>query len=312
MEQVSEKNNKKLILELSIPNLKTIKRDFFPLYDRLIIGYPFCPAYPDNPSFSMEATTEVLDKHGRDIDIVISLPVCPMEEEMGRIEKVLASAKELGAHGIEVHSFGLLRWAKKSAPGLNILAGEFSDIYTAYDAKLAWDLGAKSGIPACEIDLDERIMIQKDSPLEVITVVAGIFPIAFSRYCHNHPEGLPEKCTALCSTGRTVVYGPEQKVIQAGRVIYSGRALDLLSLLPELRKNDFKIYRINGFRMSDDQIIKTGEIFKNILARDDYVPKNEELRAMESIFPEGSCNGFYYGARGLDKIGPGPGLLLVK
>lgn len=291
-----------MILEISVPDKKSFSKSSLSNYDRLIIGYPFCPAYPDNPSFSHEAAAWALEEFGNDFEVVISLPVCPMEEEMEKVAAVLETAKVSGAKGVEVHSFGLLKWARKAAPELDALMGEFSDIYTAYDAGLAYDMGASAGIPACEIDLEERIVIQKDSPMKLITVVAGIFPVAFSRYCHNNPDGIPVRCTGLCKKGRTVTYGPDQKVLQAGRVIYSYRALDLLALLPELVKKRFSIFRVNGMRMNEKQVSGTGEILRAVLSRQDSKPTKEELVSMEALFPGGVCNGFYHGARGLDYI----------
>ncbi|MCL5035555.1 MAG: U32 family peptidase [Chloroflexi bacterium] len=291
-----------MILEISVPDKKSFSKPSLSNYDRLVIGYPFCPAYPDNPSYSHEAAAGALEEFGNDFDVVISLPVCPMEEEMEKVAAVLESAKNSGAKGVEVHSFGLLMWAKKSAPELDVQMGEFSDIYTAYDACLAYDMGASAGIPACEIDLEERIVIQKESPMELITVAAGIFPVAFSRYCHNNPDGIPARCTGLCKNGRTVTYGPDQKVLQAGRVIYSYRALDLLTMLPELVEKGFSIFRVNGMRMNEEQVSKTGQILRAVLSRHGSKPAKEELASMEALFPGGVCNGFYYGARGLDYI----------
>lgn len=282
-----------LSLSLSTPGrLKAVEHN---LFDRIFLGYPFCLQWPDNQLADPQSLFEGLKNFPQPEKIVLRLPIRPLENQLPLLKSLLETAGELGLGGAAFDSIAMSEWVKAEFPQGELYLDNFSAVYTGYDVKLAAELGVKGIVPAPELGIDEREALL-GLGTEIITPLHGYLPLAFSRYCFFHPQ-IPEPCDHICQFSHILSY-PQGKIKQKGKALFSDASLCCLPQLPGWLKKGFRSFRLEGLLMSPEQIDRCGEVYRGALAGGEHeIPPD-----WAELFPEGFCNGFYSGARGIDFI----------
>ncbi len=284
-----------------LPNLN------FNLFDFVILGNPFCRVSWQNPFKSLDVLKNAIDKIVNVKEKVLwSLPIAPLDKEFDFIYKAVSLLSSHNVQGVVVESHAMAWFIKNNFPTLNIYFGGFANVHTYPCVKEMERLGALGGVLPYEITLDEAEYILKNSSLDIFLPVLGRFPIAFSQYCFFYPDRLdyPFSCSRPCRKGEVISYGKvKEKVLHKGRVIFSYKALNMLHFIPLLMKKGFRSFLIEGLTYDFNSVNKMGYILQSILKEGKALDEGSNLyKEFVSLFPEGFCNGFYFGKRGVDFV----------
>ncbi|MCD4786395.1 MAG: U32 family peptidase [Candidatus Eremiobacteraeota bacterium] len=306
-----DNENKKYKVSLAISEAEGLPRVDFDKIDLLILGNPFCKMTPGNPLGSLELMEKSINLIGSHLDkTIVSLPLCPLENELSYIQDVLSLLSDMGVHGVEVHSPGMAMRVETRFPKLKIYFGSFANVYTVHCVEIMQEMGVIGGTLPYELNIDEIEFIHKNIDFQIWLPIFGPFPIAFSQYCFFHPGQVryPFKCDHECSEEVLVDYGAGKKVLHKGRAIFSHRCLNMLKHLPMLLNKGFSHFRIEGLILDVGSLNEIVDIFhehinKIIETGDKTTPEIPAPDSRLSKFsPRGFCNGFYFTRRGMDYV----------
>lgn len=292
-------------ISLSISVVPTnIKQETIAPYDIIILGFPFCNLYKDNPVSNLnllKTSVETLKDYGK--KIYITTPATPLTEEIDPILKLLDTAVSLGVEGVEIFNYGILNIVLENNYNLDILTGSFLNVYTKVTAVKLSNLGVKRIVPNCELSLNEITDIQMDLPIPIELPVHGKFPIAISRECFLS-EIKKESCRHFCLEPKELLYG-NTKTITMGTVLFSGKSLCLLEhiVLGKIKKFDY--FRIYSYCESLDYVKTIGEIYKKAITENNLTHEwlQDSLFCIEQFNQNGFCNGYYFSKAGSEYIG---------
>jgi len=280
------------------------------LFDLIIIGDPFCRINNDNPTCSGEMLTAALNivTSCREKSI-ISLPIAPLNREIPFIDLMLNMLEKENIGGVEVHSHSMAFKVHREFPRLPIYFGSFANIFTKYCSDEMENLGSAGGCLPVEMDGEEQAEIIRATSLNIYLPIFGQYPIAFSQSCFFHSDinEYPLKCSHRCNEKIVADFGDELKVIQKGRVIYSLRTLNLVGYLSDLLRMGFRNFRIEGFLMEPEEINRAGKMIRQALesyfdiGKQDFKETADRLKEMA---PDGFCNGFFFGGKGMEYVEP--------
>ncbi|MEW6101751.1 MAG: U32 family peptidase [Candidatus Omnitrophota bacterium] len=269
------------------------------LFDKIFFGNPFCPTGKDNPAYNPQILRQACSGLTFKDKLILNMPVCPLEDELLGITKILDTAREEGIPGVSVSSYGMAAWIRRDYPELKIYFDSFSNVYSLKDAELFRELGSDAGLLAYEAGLDECESIMKESGLEIIIPVFGRFPIAFSRYCFFYPGRLPQECSNQCNDDYRLSFSGSSEVLQKGRALYSAKRLSMFGHLPLLLSKGLFSFRIEGWIMPVSEINKTADSLRQMLGG---AFNNHAYKELFEISTYSLCNGFLFAARGEEYI----------
>ena len=300
--------NKTIKFAAAISNVKKADLIDFTKFDLIFAGNPHCYIRKNNPLKSPEDLELFLHKVKDRLDqVVLSLPICPLESDLEHIFKLLDISYKHHIHGVEVQSPGMAKKVVKNYPNFKVYFGSFANIYTHRCAKVMKDMGVVGGSYPFELGLDEIEYIKNKVDIETWLPVFGTFPISFSQYCYFNPQQktYPFQCNYQCENGMPVEYGSKQKVMHRGRAIYSDKYLNMQNHIKMLTDKGFYNFRIEGLFMEILSLNEVVGIFKDISLRIISNTINDTELAkytnkLEKSFSEGFCNGFYFNRAGID------------
>lgn len=307
---MSTKRGRQFSLSASLWTMEQLMAIDHHSFTTIVIGNPFCLAatYGDSPMDSLVQFVEAVMPYRQ--KAVFALPVAPLQSEIELLDEMLSFLEQSGVGGVEVQSHALARKVKKQYPSLPIYFGSFANVHTTYCAKDMAGLGAMAGSLPFELEGGEQREIMKSTGMMIYVPILGKFPVSFSQGCHFHlyDTDYPFECHRECMGETVVDFGNGMTVIQKGRALFSQKALNLLEQLPLLDDEGFSRFRIEGSLMDGNTLNRAGEILRELLQRFfgagifDYCRGKDEL---ESLFPDGFCNGFFFGRRGMDYVEDG-------
>lgn len=312
---MKDNENKQYNVSIAVSEINRLPEINFDKVDLLILGDPFCKMSPGNPLGSLELMGKSLDLIESHLDkTIVSLPVCPLENEINYIRDVLFLLSDRGVHGVEVHSPGMAMRVETRFPKLKIYFGSFANVYTVHCVEIMQEMGAVGGSLPYELNIDEIECIHKNIDFQIWLPIFGPFPIAFSQYCFFHPDQVryPFKCDHECREEVLVDYGVGKKVLHKGRVIFSHRCLNMFKHLPMLLEKGFSHFRIEGLILDVNSLNEIVDIFHEYINKvietsretgDKTIPEIPDPDSRLSKFcPRGFCNGFYFTRRGMDYV----------
>lgn len=278
------------------------------LPDLVFLGDPFCRISPGSVLSSEDELKGVLKDLQEDAGrVVFSLPVAPVESEVGFIDKALALMSDSGVYGVEVQSHAMAYRVHRMHPSLKIFFGSFANVYTDLCADEMEKMGVEGGCLPFELDRDEIVYILKSTGMDVVLPVFGRFPVAFAQSCYFHPDEIlyPFDCSGECGAEVLVEYKNGAKVLQKGRALYSFRALNLVSHLPELLNAGLTTFRVECLQMAPESVNRALGTLKGALGgvkNDEPFDAGEIDKKLKIIAPWGFCNGLFFGLRGFDYV----------
>ena len=306
---MSKRVNKIIV---SIPWKSHINDLLWDLVDLAVIGNPFCPTSPDGIGQGkafLNHSLEILSPHLE--KCIFTLPVAPLDNEIPLMETLLEGLSTAGVGGVEVQSHAMAWHVSSDYPDLPIYFGSFSNVHTADCAKIMEEYGALGGCLPFEVDFREYLDVMKQINLDIHLPVFGRFPVAFTRGCHFHNKN-DEKCKCLCKENRLVDFGQEKSVIHRGRALFSTRYLNLTDFFSDLKKMGFASYRVEGLLDDYKDINQAIKAVKGLLEAPDSTYEETFRNEINKLAGGDFCNGFFFGARGMEFVGPEKGGKLLE
>lgn len=220
------------------------------------------------------------------------------ESDLRTLRKIAAN----GAFLVEANDMGAVHLLARKVP---FVAGLHLNVYNPQTLALLAQLGARRWVLPVELSRDNLRALQQHRPAAMATEIFGYgrLPLAFSarcftarRYdlskdscefrCIDHPDGLP----LLTREGQPFL-------AFNGIQTQSARTCNLIGELDELPPLGVDVLRISPQSEHTFEIVK---LFRQRLDRS--VTADFAARQMESLMPDGACNGYWHGQPGFEQV----------
>jgi len=220
------------------------------------------------------------------------------ESDLRTLRKIAAN----GAFMVEANDMGAVHLLAGKVP---FVAGLHLNVYNPQTLALLAQLGARRWILPVELSRDNLHALQQHRPEAMATEIFGYgrLPLAFSarcftarRYnlskdscefrCIDHPDGMP------------LLTREDQPFLAFNGIqTQSARTCNLIDELDELPQLGVDVLRISPQSANTFEIVK---LFRQRLERS--VTADLAARQMESLMPNGACNGYWHGQPGFEQV----------
>lgn len=220
-------------------------------------------------------------------------------------ESDLKTLRKIAANGefmVEANDMGAVHLLADKAP---FVAGLHLNVYNPQTLALLAQLGAQRWVLPVELSRDSLRELQQHRPAGMATEVFcyGRLPLAFSarcftarRYnlskdncdfrCIDHPDGMP----LLTREGQPFL-------AFNGIQTQSASSFNLIQELDALTEIGVDVLRISPQSENTFEVVK---LFRECLERS--TTAGLAARQLESLMPDGACNGYWHGQPGLDQV----------
>ena len=220
-------------------------------------------------------------------------------------ESDLKTLRRIAANGsfmVEANDMGAVHLLAGKVP---FVAGLHLNVYNPQTLALLAQLGARRWVLPVELSRDSLRALQQHRPAAMATEIFGYgrVPLAFSarcftarRYnlskdscefrCIDHPDGMP----LLTREGQPFL-------AFNGIQTQSARSFNLIHELDGLPQLGVDVLRISPQSENTFEIVK---LFRQRLERS--VPADQTARQIESLMPDGACNGYWHGQPGFEQV----------
>ncbi|MBU1486737.1 U32 family peptidase [bacterium] len=252
---------------------------------------------------------DYLHQHG--VRAYVTVNIFPYKQQQQDCLLAIDKAREFGADAVILADIGLMDYAKKEHPSLNIYASVLAKTYNSEAAKFYKELGASRIVLPCLLNLDEAAQI-KETGIEV-ELFAGGRVIGINRegcLLNSYLAGWPISTKGACAPveyleqdedliklkGITIgrVTGDEPTPYPAicmgeyrnlttnstYRVLRDGASLSVLDILPELARIGVDALKIEGRQRSKIYVGKMVSVFRQAI--DSFERDPERYRIKES------------------------------
>ncbi len=197
--------------------------------------------------------------HSRGVKVYITCNILPRSREMDELPVFLATAQDLGADAFIVADLGVMEFAKKYAPKVDIHISTQAGIVNYATANVLYNMGAKRVVLARELSIEEIAELRSKIPddLEIEAFVHGAMCVSFSGRClissymtgrdANHGD-CAQPCRwkyHLYEENRQGQYFPVEEN-DKGTFLYNSRDLCMIEHIPELLEAGVTSLKIEG------------------------------------------------------------------
>ncbi|MBI4192633.1 MAG: U32 family peptidase [Betaproteobacteria bacterium] len=220
-------------------------------------------------------------------------------------ESDLKTLRRIAANGgfmVEANDMGAVHLLANKAP---FVAGLHLNVYNPQTLALLAELGAQRWVMPVELSRESLRALQQHRPAAMATEVFGYgrLPLAFSARCftarrHNLSK---DNCEFRCidyPDGMALATREGQPFLALnGTQTQSARTCNLIHELDELSQLGVDALRISPQSANTFEIVK---LFRQRLER--LITADLAARQLESLMPNGACNGYWHGQPGLDQV----------
>ena len=220
-------------------------------------------------------------------------------------ESDLKTLRKLAANGdfmVEANDMGAVHLLADKAP---FVAGLHLNVYNPQTLALLAQLGAQRWVLPVELSRDSLRVLQQHRPPAMATEVFGYgrLPLAFSARCftarrHNLSK---DNCEFRCidyPDGMALLTREGQPFLAFNGIqTQSARTCNLIHELDELSQLGVDVLRISPQSAHTFEIV---ELFRQCLERS--ITADLAARQLESLMPDGACNGYWHGRPGLEQV----------
>ena len=220
-------------------------------------------------------------------------------------ESDLKTLRKLAANGdfmVEANDMGAVHLLAGKAP---FVAGLHLNVYNPQTLALLAQLGAQRWVLPVELSRDSLRALQQHRPAGMATEVFGYgrLPLAFSARCftarrHNLSK---DNCEFRCldyPDGTPLLTREGQPFLAFNGIqTQSARTCNLIHELDELSQLGVDVLRISPQSAHTFEIV---ELFRQCLERS--ITADLAARQLESLMPDGACNGYWHGRPGLEQV----------
>lgn len=211
-------------------------------------------------NFTPEELAEGIEyAHSKGVRVHITCNVLPRSNELSELPEFLKTAQELHADAFIIADLGVMEFAKKYAPNVEIHASTQTGIVNYATANALYGMGVKRVVLARELSIPEIITIRENTPkeLEIETFVHGSMCVSFSGRCliSSYMTGRDANrgdCAQPCrwkyhlyEENREGQFFPVEQD-DTGTYLYNSRDLCMIEHLPELLEAGVTSLKIEG------------------------------------------------------------------
>lgn len=197
--------------------------------------------------------------HDRGVKVYITCNTLPRNNELAELPKFMETAQSLGADAFIIADLGVMEYAKRYAPKVDIHMSTQVGIVNYATANALYNMGAKRVVLAREMSLKEIAELRKNIPedMEIETFVHGAMCISFSGRCiiSSYMTGRDANrgdCAQPCrwkyhlyEENRQGQYFPVEED-NSGTFLYNSRDLCMIEHIPELLEAGVTSLKIEG------------------------------------------------------------------
>ncbi len=123
--------------------------------------------------------------HAAGARVYVTVNTLPRQADMAGMPAFLEQAADAGVDAFIVADLGVMRLAKRHAPGVALHVSTQFGVVNAAAAEMLWELGARRVVLARELSLEEIRAIRRNTPpaLELEAFVHGAMCVSFSGRC---------------------------------------------------------------------------------------------------------------------------------
>jgi putative protease len=273
-------------------------------------------AYAGN--LSLDEMSEGIDfAHERMKKTYIGVNIFAHNQDLRKIPDFLEKLKELQVDGLIISDPGILRLAKKYAPGIPVTISTQANTSNYEAAAFYRDLGAQRIVLARELTLDEMEEIKRKVEIELEVFIHGAMCVSYSGRCllSHYMTGRSANSGACAHPCRYRYALMEEKrpgeyysieEDERGSYILNSCDLCLLEYIPRLMDMEIEAFKVEGRMKSPLYVASTASIYRKAI--DCYYIKKESyntleldnwLKELESTATRPFTNGFIDGESAL-------------
>ncbi len=252
--------------------------------------------------------------HDKGVKVYLTCNVLPRNDELSELPDFLIKAERAGVDALIISDIGVLQYAKKYVPDMEIHISTQSGIVNYATAKAFYDMGAKRIVTARELKMTEIAEIRDNIPedMDIECFVHGAMCVSFSGRClisnylvnrdANRGE-CAQPCRwnyALMEEKRPGQYFPVYEG-DGGTYIMNSKDMCMIEHIPEMLKAGITSFKIEGRAKSAYYVSAVVNAYRKAIdgyfenPRDDYKPEQWIVDEMRKISYRDYCTGFFYG-----------------
>lgn len=197
--------------------------------------------------------------HNRGVKVYITCNTLPRNNELDELPRFMATSQELGADAFIIADLGVMEFAKKYAPKVDIHVSTQAGIVNYATANAFYNMGATRVVLAREMSIPEIAELRAKIPndLEIEVFVHGAMCVSFSGRCliSSYMTGRDANrgdCAQPCrwkyhlyEENRQGQYFPVEETAK-GTFLYNSRDLCMIEHIPELLQAGVTSLKIEG------------------------------------------------------------------
>lgn len=274
--------------------------------DAVYVGGPDFGARAYAKNFTMEELLKAIRTahiHGKKLYLTVNT-LLKNRELQERLYDSLLPCYEEGLDAVIVQDFGVLRFIRRTFPGLSVHASTQMAVTGPEGMKFLENLGVTRVVPARELSLSELSAMHQASPIEIETFVHGALCYSVSGQCLMSSmlggrSGNRGRCAQPCRLPYRV--RDEKGRWAGGKDICPLSLKDIctLDLLPEILDAGVISLKIEGRMKQPEYTAGVTGMYRKYLDilednREDFYVTEEDRRTLLDLFNRGgSCRGYY-------------------
>ncbi len=288
------------------------------------IRYGADAVYLGGTVFGMRAAPSNFDKdelceavryaHERGVKIYLTCNVLPRSDELDLLPEFFENAVRAKVDALIVSDMGVLEYAKKYAPGIEIHISTQTGIVNYAAANAFYKLGAKRVVTARELSMKEIEIMRANIPedMDIECFVHGAMCVSFSGRCliSNYivnRDANKGECAQPCRWKYSLMeetrpgqYFPVYEG-DGGTYILNSKDMCMIEHIPQMIKAGITSFKIEGRAKSEYYVAVVTNAYRKAIDEyfenpsDDYKPEQWIIDEMRRVSYRDYCTGFFFG-----------------
>jgi U32 family peptidase len=247
-------------------------------------------------SFTQATLPDVMGElHERGVMGFVAVNTLVFDTELVRLEDEILGIAAAGADAIIVQDLGVVKLARKLAPGLPVHASTQMTITSAEGAELARELGARRVVLARELSVKDIQMIRAATDVELEVFVHGALCVSYSGQCFSSEawggrSANRGACAQACRLPYDLMVDGEKRELGPYRYLLSPQDLYALHQIPDLI-HLVDCFKIEGRYKDAEYVAATTSAYRQAIddawASRPLSIKPEEELALEGVYSRG-------------------------
>lgn len=268
------------------------------------------------PNFDDDTLSKAVEfAHSNGVKVYLTCNIIPNTQELTELPSFLENAAASGVDAFIITDLGVLSYAKRYAPDVEIHISTQTGVANSESAKMLYDLGAKRIVSARELSMKEVADLKKGMPqdMELECFVHGAMCVSYSGRClisnyltgrHSNKGDCSQPCRwqyHLVEKTRPDEYIPVEET-KSGTYIMNSKDMCMIEHIPQLIDAGVTSFKIEGRAKTEyyTAVVTNAyrcaidEYMKNPSA--DFKPSDWIVQEPYKISHRGYCTGFYFGS----------------